>query len=106
MSIDLQGMSRTELEQLKVDIDKQLVLRAAEEKKLALEKAEAAAAEFGFSLAELTGTEGKRKARPAATGTVKYRNPANPSQTWSGRGRRPAWINELDAAGRMDDARV
>lgn len=106
MSIDLQDLSRAELEQLKVDIDKQLVKRTAEERKLALKKAEEAAAEFGYSLAELTGGEGKKRTRSVASGAVKFRNPADPSQTWSGRGRRPAWINELDAAGRLDDARV
>ena len=106
MAIDLEDLSRAELDQLKVDIDKQLVKRAAEEKKMALAKAEAAAAEFGFSLAELTGAEGKKRARPAASGTVKFKNPADPTQTWSGRGRRPAWINALDAEGRLEDARV
>lgn len=106
MAIDIETMSREELEQLKKDIDKQIVARAAEEKKLALQKAEAAAAEFGFSLAELTGGESKRKGRPVTSGVVKFRNPADSTQTWSGRGRRPAWINELEAAGRLEDARI
>ncbi|MDX1655272.1 MAG: H-NS histone family protein, partial [Candidatus Competibacteraceae bacterium] len=25
---------------------------------------------------------------------VKYRNPADPTQTWSGKGKRPNWLNE------------
>lgn len=106
MAIDLEGLSRAELDQLKADIDKQLVKRAVEEKKMALAKAEAAAAEFGFSLAELTGGEGKKRGRAGASGAVKFRNPADPTQTWSGRGRRPAWINALDAEGRLEEARV
>lgn len=106
MAVDIETMNRDELEQLKKDIDKQIAARAVEEKKLALQKAEAAAAEFGFSLAELTGTESKRKTRAASSGVAKFRNPADPTQTWSGRGRRPAWINDLDTAGRLEDARI
>jgi hypothetical protein len=30
---------------------------------------------------------------------VKYRNPSNPILTWSGRGKRPAWVNEALASG-------
>jgi len=33
------------------------------------------------------------KGKPKAKVKAKYRNPANPEQTWSGRGRRPLWIN-------------
>ncbi len=25
----------------------------------------------------------------------KYRNPGNPDQTWTGRGRKPKWVNEV-----------
>ena len=30
----------------------------------------------------------------------KFRNPAEPHQTWSGRGKRPRWVTELLDAGR------
>jgi len=30
---------------------------------------------------------------------VKFRNPAEPHQTWSGRGKRPHWVTELLHAG-------
>lgn len=49
-----------------------------------------------MSLAELTavkpraGTGNREKAEP------KYRNPNDPSQTWSGRGRTPKWLLEAD----------
>ena len=31
---------------------------------------------------------------PKAAVTPKYRNPENPAQTWSGRGKRPLWFSE------------
>jgi len=35
-----------------------------------------------------------KKRRVAAT--PKYRNPADPTQTWTGRGKRPVWIKAYD----------
>ncbi|WP_414614043.1 H-NS histone family protein, partial [Stenotrophomonas muris] len=29
----------------------------------------------------------------------KYRNPANPKETWTGRGKQPRWMAELTAKG-------
>ena len=37
--------------------------------------------------------------RPYPTVTPKFRNPAQPDQTWSGRGKRPRWVTELLNAG-------
>ena len=36
----------------------------------------------------------------------KYRNPANPEQTWTGRGVSPAWVQSLKAAGTLDSALI
>ena len=36
----------------------------------------------------------------------KYRNPANPEQTWTGRGVSPTWIQALKAAGTLDSALI
>jgi len=43
----------------------------------------------------------RRKTRAGATpkNPPRFRNPANPSQTWSGRGRRPQWIKDAEANG-------
>jgi DNA-binding protein H-NS len=37
--------------------------------------------------------------RPYPAVTQKFRNPAQPDQTWSGRGKRPRWVTELLNAG-------
>jgi DNA-binding protein H-NS len=36
----------------------------------------------------------------------KYRNPANPEQTWTGRGVSPSWVQALKAAGTLDSALI
>ncbi len=37
---------------------------------------------------------------------AKYRNPANPEQTWTGRGVSPAWVQALKTAGTLDTALI
>lgn len=43
--------------------------------------------------------EGEYSRRPYPVVTPKFRNPARPDQTWSGRGKRPRWVTELLDAG-------
>jgi DNA-binding protein H-NS len=45
--------------------------------------------------------------RPYPMVHPKYRNPAIPSETWSGRGRQPLWVIALLAEGiSLDDCRI
>jgi DNA-binding protein H-NS len=45
--------------------------------------------------------------RPYPKVEPKFRNPNNPSQTWSGRGKAPHWVAELIAAGRtLEEFRI
>lgn len=38
---------------------------------------------------------------------VKYRNPSEPTQQWTGRGRRPRWVKDWIASGRsIEEVRV
>ncbi len=109
MKPDLKSMSRKELEKLQADIEKALRKLAEKEKKAALAAAEKAAAAHGFSLAEITGEAPMRKKRQAKSGakTVsapKYKNPADPDQTWTGKGRQPEWFKAALKAGTSPDA--
>ena len=97
MTIDISSMSRKDLEKLRRDIDKQIEKIGKNEQKIALEAAERAAREYGFSLAELTGSPAK--AKTATVNPPKYRNPENPDQTWTGKGRRPDWIKQAQDRG-------
>ncbi len=109
MKPDLKSMNRKELERLKSDIEKALEKLAEKEKKAALAAAEKAAAAHGFSLAEITGTAHLRKKRQAKPGpktisVAKYKNPADPDQTWTGKGRQPAWFKAAIKTGTSPDA--
>lgn len=99
MAIDLKSMSRKELKQLGKDVAKALKDAERRERQEALKAAEKAAAEFGFSLTELAGEKKGRGPAKGSTAKAKYRNPDDPSQTWSGRGRKPQWIHDALAKG-------
>ncbi|WP_299984679.1 H-NS histone family protein [uncultured Ruegeria sp.] len=97
MAIDLEKMSRKELLELRNRVEKALKSAETRERKEALKAAEKAAAEFGFSLSELS-SDGTRPSK-AAKAKPKYRNPNDPSQTWTGRGRKPQWIHDALKSG-------
>lgn len=108
--MDFETMSREDLMKLRTNIDKAIATAGERDRRNALRAAEAAVREHGFTLAEIAdltarGARGPRRAK--ADGAARYRNPDHPEQTWSGRGRRPRWIHEAEAAGRsLEDLRV
>ena len=99
MAFNLKGMSLKELNKLQDEVGKALETAKEHERSQALEAAEQAAAKFGFSLGELSGTPKSKALKKRAKAAAKYKNPADPEQTWSGRGRKPQWIHDSLAAG-------
>ena len=122
MAIDLNALSPKELDAL---------ISAAKQRKTTLRKRKPIAAirkrivDFataeGYSIGELFGgkaasakatrTAGKAGATKKKTtkgrklGKVppKYRNPAKPSETWTGRGKQPRWMAALIAKGKKPE---
>ncbi|MBV8156850.1 MAG: H-NS histone family protein [Dyella sp.] len=57
----------------------------------------------GFSFEDVFGqARGGKTRRAGGTVAPKYRNPADPEQTWSGRGKRPRWFNDALKAGKKE----
>ncbi len=110
MKTDLKNMSRKELEKLKADVEKALTKIGAQDRKLAIDAAQKAAAAHGFNLSDLTDAPApkkrgpKPKAGPKVKSAPKYRNPANPEQTWTGKGRQPEWFKTAVAGGKTPDS--
>lgn len=100
MDINLNALSLKELKELQGQVAKAIANFEDRRKKQALAELEEKARAMGFSLAELTGGSAPRKRAPAS---VKYANPANPSDTWSGRGRKPRWFAEALAKGKAPE---
>ena len=103
MSINLDQMSRKELEILRNDIDKAIVDSRKQEKKDALLAAQKAAAEFGYSLEELTSNRAPRSTSKGTKADAKYMDPENPTLTWTGKGRQPNWFKAALESGKNAD---
>jgi DNA-binding protein H-NS len=115
MSINLESLSAKELDALinqarkrKTTLAKRKPIATVRSKLTQLARAE------GYSIAELFGTGASAPRGPKATKAAprraagkstskvapKYRNPANPSETWAGRGKQPRWLAAQTSAGR------
>ncbi|NEX48122.1 H-NS histone family protein [Pseudotabrizicola algicola] len=97
MDINLNELSLKELKDLQSQVAKAINGYEDRRKKEALAELEEKARAMGFSLAELTGVSSGRKRSPAV---AKYANPDDPSDTWSGRGRKPRWFEAALQAGK------
>ena len=99
--IDLNALSLAELKQLEKNVAKAIASFEDRRKAEARAAAETVAKEYGFSLGDLVNAAPSRK---GAAPVAKYRHPENPEITWSGRGRKPAWIAEgLEAGKTLED---
>jgi DNA-binding protein H-NS len=105
MAVDIKSLNHTQLTDLiskaqarQHELRKEKVGKLRE-KVLAIIKAE------GYSFEDIFGgAKAGVPKRRGGTGTVapKYRNPADPEQTWSGRGKRPRWFNDALKAGKKE----
>jgi DNA-binding protein H-NS len=66
------------------------------------------AAALGGKKRAKSAAKSPRKASPTAGRKVapKYRDPANPANTWTGRGRMPQWVADLNAKGDLASALI
>src|ERR1700712_350282 len=91
MAINLNGLTSTQLEELVRRARERQEEVGRERIEKVREKLEAAAKAEGFTIAELFGASAG-KGKPRGKVPPKYRNPADGSVTWSGRGMRPRWF--------------
>lgn len=103
MAVDIKSLNHNQLNDLITKAQsRQQELRKEKVAKLrdkihALIKAE------GFSFEDVFGQgRGGKGRRAGGTVAPKYRNPADPEQTWSGRGKRPRWFNDALKAGKKE----
>lgn len=98
--MNLNEMSLKELKDLQSQVAKAIATFEDRRKKETLAELEEIARAKGFSLSELTGAPMTRKRSASA---AKYANPANPADTWTGRGRKPRWFSDALAAGKKPE---
>lgn len=110
MTIDLERLSPRELDALivkarkrRTTLGKRKPIAVVRRKVTALAKAEGYTVDELFGGARAAPKSAPKARKPAAAPrkvAPKYRNPANPDETWAGRGQQPRWLSALTAKGR------
>lgn len=90
MALNLNKMSIAELNKLISDAQTALA-----KKQEVAEKVRKLAKDNGLEISDLLAADKPNKAKakkPRGKVAPKYKNPANVSETWTGRGRQPRWV--------------
>ncbi len=112
MDSKLSDMTVTELKRLRGKVDAEIRRRDESARREVLRKFKKIAAEHGVELNDVlpdakSGGGRKPMRKPSPTKgrkvPIKYRNPFDSTQGWTGRGRKPRWVEEWLAAGKSID---
>ena len=107
--MDLSNMSLGDLRNLQEQVKQEMKKREHQEVQKAREQIMAIAQSVGLPLKDLinANARGAKSAQAGGSVAVRYRNPADASQQWTGRGRQPNWVKEWVEGGKsIDQLRV
>jgi DNA-binding protein H-NS len=99
----LEKLGLKDLMDLRDRVARMIVQKQETEKASLKDELIARAQEAGFNIADLFPT-GRKAGKAKGLSGALYRNPDDPSQTWSGRGRKPKWLSE--ASGDIERFRI
>ena len=103
--LNLEGFSLLQLEELSERVAKEIVRKREARRRELREEMEKLAEREGLTLEEVI--RAGKKPRTRQPPKQKYRNPGKPSQTWSGRGKQPAWVvAALDSGKSLEDLEI
>lgn len=102
--MNLSNMNLAELRDLEEKIRREIKKREAEELARARDEILSIAQKLGVPLKDILGAQARAKTSKAAH---HYQHPENAALSWSGRGRKPAWVREwLDAGQPLEALRT
>ena len=102
MAIDLKKLSQSQLNDLIVRAERRKEEIAVEGVQKVRDRIHKLLADEGFTFEDVFGSKRGRGKAKGSKVKPKCRNPADPSQTWAGRGKRPRWFTEALAAGKKE----
>mgnify|MGYP001221585825 CR=1 FL=1 len=97
--MDLSTLSVSQLRDLQQQIPAELKRREAQDKVNILNEVRAFAKARGYAIEDLLGKDAKVKVASGTKVKVKYRHPENAELEWTGRGRKPKWVEAWVANG-------
>jgi DNA-binding protein H-NS len=102
--MDLSTLDYTQLLDLKNQLDREINARQSEEKAKAKRQILELVKTYGLSIDDVLSKAPATTRKPVE---AKYRNPDDASQTWTGRGRKPAWVQHyIDAGFKIEDLAI
>jgi DNA-binding protein H-NS len=97
-------MSLKELLDIEVRLQKAIASAKNRERAAVKEKVQNLLNNAGLSAEELFGSRKGGRGGKGGKVAPKYRNPDNPTETWTGRGRQPRWLSaKLSKGGKLAD---
>lgn len=106
-NVDVSKLSYAELLQLSKELEQQISEKRDEELKVLVDGFAKKVQASGFTVDEAlvalqpyTAATKRKGNQAGSSAPVLYRDPSNPENTWSGRGRAAKWISDYEAAGR------
>lgn len=104
MSINLEKMSLPDQIQLQKDLVISIKQKQKTERIALRKQMEELAEQSGFTFDEIASASKAKKMRKTSKVDPKYANPEDKTQLWTGRGRRPKWVEAALADGKnLDD---
>ena len=110
----LASLSLNELEAIQKKVNREIQKRRTKAQEEGLKKIKLIAAEYGLTAAELKGISStkrsatrKKVVKKRGPVAPKYRDPSNAQNTWTGRGRKPKWVETyLGKGGRLEQITI
>lgn len=99
MAENIATLSENELADLIAKASKELEYKRQGKKRETIAEIKALAASIGVYV-EISEGEKKTSSRKGSSVPIKYRDPDNPKNAWTGRGMKPRWLNALMEQGR------
>jgi DNA-binding protein H-NS len=102
MAIDLKTLNHSQLADLITRAKARQEELVKEKASKLREKINALVKAEGFGLDDVFGRAGTTRGKARGKVKPKYRNPIDPNQTWTGRGKRPNWFRTALAGGKKE----
>jgi len=95
--VDFNNKTPEEIQKIIADAQAALIEKQKSERKETIAKIKALADSIGVTVT--IHETGKKADRRQSSVAIKYRNPHNQAETWTGRGLKPKWVNMLLSQG-------